>query len=270
MRQRIKVPCVVAGVLTALSLPVLAAASATPLSAPVPSIIASAGAEPSPDYNNTLVVTQMPEGGINLRDFAPGDRTQWATEVTNTGASGTVTIDFFADGDDSLVNGEGTALQMTVDLCERALIPVVSAVGATTFDCPAEPSRLGRITSARDEHLTADHSIKAGETLAVRVKILFPTAADNSAQNTGAALDVRFSITPDDPNAQPVPQPAFNPTPPVPVEARTPPPFTLGGLALTGTNILWLLCAAVVIISLGITAWTLSPRRSLEEQEESP
>jgi hypothetical protein len=201
-----------------------------------------------------LVVEEMPKGGVNLRDLAPGDRTQWAAEVTNNGDPGMLAVDFLADGHGSLMSGGETSLRITVDLCPTKLTALVSETGVTTFDCSSGMHRLGTVTSATKHGLRTARSLDTGESVGVRVLVAFPSSADNSSEDSAASMNVVFSLSPDavaggdSDSAQRV---------------------LPGGLALTGTNIMFLPLAAGAIISLGILLMSLAPRRTRTEGDDT-
>jgi hypothetical protein len=145
----------------------------------------------------SLKVEQISEASPDLSGFAPGDRTEWAAVVTNTGEPGTLNVQLAARGDRALVSEEGSALQMFVDLCTTELLPSVSGLGVTTFECASGETRIGSATSADARPIAANGIMDTGETVSVRVLVLFPTSATNTAENSSAELDVAFSLSTD-------------------------------------------------------------------------
>jgi len=212
-----------------------------------------------------LRVKEMPEKAPNLRDLAPGDRTQWAAEVTNIGEPGMLSVEFVADGPENLMAGEESGMRMTVDLCTTPLVPVISASGAMTFECASGPTRLGIVTAATDQRLTTLSTINTGETVGVRVMILFPASATNSAEDAAAAMNVVFAIAPTDAGDGAAEPPGTA----APTDTQPERPTLFSGLALTGTGAMFLSVAASAIIALGILLLALAPRRARPEEDEA-
>jgi hypothetical protein len=267
MRQglRVSVGLVLAtrAVLAAGALPAAAVPATTTVAASTAVVRASGDSD-----ENTLRVRTMPADSPNLRDLAPGDRTQWAAEVTNTGAPGTLGVEFVAYGDDGLLTGEGTGLRMTVDLCMTPLVVALSANGATTFECASGQKRLAAVTSAVDQRVVTRSTVGTGETVAVRVIIAFPPTAGNASESAAAAMDVVFSITPDGGSTSAPASsgssdsPSKSTTPVDPGDSLLTRPVFPGGLALTGISVMFLGLAAAAIISLGVLLLSLAPRRT--------
>jgi hypothetical protein len=196
--------------------------------------------------DETLTVREMPAHGLNLTGFAPGDRTQWAAEVTNSGEPGILTVHFLANEGNTMMSGGDSGMQVTVDLCPSALIPSVSAEGIQRFHCETGQTRLGTVTTAGERRLTAERTIGTGKTVGVRVHVMLPATADNSVEDAAADLDVVFSITSRD-DADAASSPA------------TPSPS--GWLARTGADPAALVFAAAAIIAAGVLVQFLSRRR---------
>jgi hypothetical protein len=282
----------VSGALTIVTLSILATATVTAAaSAAQPaastSHAASTTASDSPmsalapksiqdDDDGTLLVKEMPKGGINLLELAPGDRTQWAAEVTNNGDPGMLNVEFFADGHQDLMSGGDSSLRITVDLCADPLTAVVSDTGVVTFDCESGLHRLGTVTSATEQHLQTARTFRTGNTIGVRVLVTFPSSADNASENTAASMNVMFSISPQDGGTSTsIPSSPGNGAGAdsgtgndgaTPNSAQRGLP---GGLALTGTNAMFMSFAASAIIALGILLLSLVPRRTRTEGDEA-
>lgn len=264
MRQRIRVSSALTVVLALLGLaPAAAAHPASPV-APVNPAVPAARATQDPG-DGSLRVTKFPEDELHLRDFAPGDRTQWAAEVTNTGEDGDLGVEFVLVGESDALANEANALQIVVDLCSVAFDSAVSETGAMTFTCPATQTRLGLVTSAAEREMDSHTVIAAGDTVGVRARILFPASADNTAESTSAVMDVLVTVSPlsDDlsPSGGTDPETDTEGAPPEGTDDEAPRPALFGGLALTGIDVLLLLGAGIIIVSLGITFWTLAPRQ---------
>jgi hypothetical protein len=211
--------------------------------------------------NSSLVVRQISANNPDLSDLAPGDRTEWAAEVTNTGEPGTLSVQLAADGDSTLMTGEADGMRMFVDLCTSRLVPTVSALGVTTFTCASGETRIGSSTSADERHVFASSPIETGETVGVRVLILFPASAGNSAENGSAALDVGFGLSSESEAG------TVSATSSDTQYARTALP---AWLALPGISPIFVSIMAASLFALGILLVAYAFRRRTYEEEETP
>jgi hypothetical protein len=215
----------------------------------------------APDTGDGLPhVKRMPAERPDLRDLAPGDRTQWAAEITNTGAPGTLGVEFVTHGGSSMMSRQGNGLRMIVDFCSTPLASSYTAGGAMVFDCTAEQSRLGTVTSAATQLLTAQDIVDTGETVGVRVMISFPLTADNTFEDSSAAIDVVYTITP-------LGESVARVEPAAPAEAELA-RAVFPGILATGISVMFMSLAAAVIISLGILLLALVPRGAREGGDE--
>jgi hypothetical protein len=254
---------------TATSTATAASAASTPVTATA-SAAAGAGATSAapaaypvwlaPDAEDSAPqVKRMPAERPNLSNLAPGDRTQWAAEITNIGEPGVLGVEFVAHGENSLMSRQGNGLRLVVDFCPTPLIASLTPRGAMTFDCASKQTRLGTVTSAADQRLRSEQLIGTGETVGVRVLISFPKTADNSFENASASIDVVYTITPTGETAGAVPA--------APVEAeevRT----VFPGILATGISVMFMSLAAALVISVGILFLSLVPRGARERGEE--
>jgi hypothetical protein len=211
--------------------------------------------------SSSLVVRQISQDRPILSDFAPGDRTEWAAEVTNTGEPGELNVQLAASGDNSLMTGEEDGMRMFVDLCTTPLQPTVSDLGVMTFDCVSGESRIGSSTSADERHVSAHSPINTGETVGVRVLILFPSSADNAAENSSAALHVGFSLS-SEADAGTVSATGSDTQ-----YARTALP---AWLALPGISPVFVSIVAAALFALGILLVAYAFRRRTGDEEETP
>lgn len=162
-----------------------------------------------------LTVTVLPAAPGHLTDLAPGDRTEWAAQVTNT-SQDTVPLyaTFSTTGTESLVTDPEDGLQLNVALCPDPLESTTVDGGAIVYTCPAETIPLGAGSAAELGPLEATTALAPGDTVGIRARVVLSATAGNAFENTAGQLHARFATTGTD---------AGQPGQPAPT---TPPPLT--------------------------------------------
>ncbi len=183
---------------------------------------------------------------FTVGDLAPGDSTQWAAEVTNTGVtSGTLIIRTTALSGDILATDPVNGLQLKFDTCaERLSVTTVSA-GVHAYACPVATTVLmaGQAPAAQQFSV----ALAAGQTIDFRALANFPVDAGNDFENTHAAIAITFAI------AGSAPTPSASPS-----STSSPP---ADGLALTGADVLGATLAAAVTFLVGLVFVVIARRR---------
>ncbi|PPH20819.1 hypothetical protein C5C31_11000 [Rathayibacter rathayi] len=158
----------------------------------------AASAEPV----DVLDVRELSAPG-SLSDLAPGDRAEWAVEVTNTGlAPHEVSVAFVVDGG-MLAQDPRDGLQLSVELCDSAFTVEQVVDGPRTIQrylCPTDAVPLGSGPAATLGRLDGARPLGRGATAGVRVRVLFPESAGNERELTAAALRVTVGTAWDDDN----------------------------------------------------------------------
>lgn len=224
-----------------------------------------------------LLVEEVPGSALgHLQDLAPGDRTEWAAHVTNTGHEPTaVTLAIHASGTDPLIRDPNDGLQLEVDLCPGTLDTHTTSNGSQRFTCETGETRLGAGPAA---HLAADPAglttqteLAGGDSMAVRVRVVLPTHAGNNLENTQGEL--RVHVTPTDttnpmPSAHPT-TPAGSGGPGTSSNTAEPPTATVpyDTLPVTGRDVLAALAGALITTLIGVLLLVTSRRRRTVEEQ---
>lgn len=234
-----------------------------------------------------LLVDEVPGSKPgHLQGLAPGDRTEWAAEVTNTSHAPTpVNIAVKITGADAMVRDPVQGLQLVVDLCPGILTTTTTTNGAQRFTCDTETIRLctGPAASLAGDPVgvTARAELEGEKTMAVRIRVDLPVTAGNEMEESHGRLTVDFSTT-----GSPVTGPENQPTSCTPSagtgsdkpqggadttdDSLTPPAPTRPSpesLAITGGDILAALTGAVITTVLGLL-FLLTARRRRRTTEQ--
>ena len=232
----------------------------------------------------TLVVEELHGSTLkHLQDLAPGDRTEWAAQVTNTGHESTaVTVLIHATGTDPLIRDTVEGLQLEVDLCPGALDTHTTGNGARQFTCRTGETRLGAGPAAQlaadPAGLSTRTELGSGKTMAVRVRVALPAHAGNNLENTQGELSVRVTPTGTTPGSGNPTTPGHPTTPAGPGGTGTgsdtaePPTATVPheDLPVTGRDILAALAGALITTAIGALLFVTSRRRRRPIEEQNP
>lgn len=196
-----------------------------------------AAAHIATDSDGSLEVVQLPAAPGHLSELAPGDRTEWAAQVTNTTKDTLpLYVTFSTTGTDPLLTDPQHGLQLDVTMCPRPLNIRPLESGPVVYTCPTTPQLLGAGAAAALGELKATTTLGPGATVGVRARVLLPVSAGNALENTAGELHAHFATTgastsiPGRPGSAPDP---IEPTPPAtplePAEPTRPGPTAPGG-----------------------------------------
>ncbi|PPF10631.1 hypothetical protein [Rathayibacter sp. AY1A5] len=191
----------------------------------------------------------------SLTDLAPGDRAEWAVEVTSTGLSPQgVSVAFAVDGG-TLAQDPRDGLQLSVELCDSAFTVAEVVDGERTVErylCPEDAMPLGSGPAATLGRLDGVRPLERGATVGVRVRVLFPESAGNGTELAAASLRVLVGTTEEYPSATPGPG-SF-------------PGAAGGGLAVTGRDLGAALLGGMLALGSGVLLAAAARRRHRREQ----
>lgn len=172
-----------------------------------------------------LEVVPLPGAPGHFSNLAPGDRTEWGIQITNT-TRDTVPlyVTFNTAGQDVLITDVQDGLQLDVQLCRQPLDRATRDNGAVVFACPTEPVDICTAPAAELHTLKAPTGLEAGATVGLRVRVELPVTAGNDFELTDGQLRAHFATTgtptpcPNPPTPGPTPEPSEtpggDPTPP--------------------------------------------------------
>ncbi|PPF69861.1 sortase [Rathayibacter tritici] len=208
----------------------------------------AASAEPV----GVLDVRELSPAG-SLSDLAPGDRADWAVEVTNTGFTPQeVSVAFVVDGG-KLAQDPRDGLQLSVELCDSAFTVEQIVDGPRTIQrylCPADAVPLGSGPAATLGRLDAARPLGGGVTEGVHVRVLFPESAGNEMELAGASLRVIVGTSDAGEGASP--------------GASSGPGPAGGGLAVTGRDLGAALLGGILALGAGTLLAAAGRRRRRE------
>lgn len=169
------------------------------------------------DTEDVLAVAVPPAASDHLADLAPGDRTEWAAQVANTGEDPVPLYAAFSiTGTEALVTDPADGLQLDVALCPHPLEPTTVDGGAVVYTCPTATTPLGTGSAAGLGTLEATTALAPGDTVGIRVRAILPVTAGNTFENSEGKLHVDFATTGNDTGQPGRPSPA--PTTPPPTD----------------------------------------------------
>ncbi|MFE7629153.1 hypothetical protein [Kocuria sp. NPDC057446] len=183
-----------------------------------PALLLTAAASATANHvagSGGLEVVALPGAPGHFSNLAPGDRTEWGIQITNsTHDTVPLYVTFGTAGQDVLITDVQDGLQLDVQLCRQPLDTATRDNGAVVFACPTEPVEICTAAAAELRTLKTSTGLEAGATVGLRVRVELPVTAGNDFELTDGQLRARFATT-----GTPTPcpnQPTPGPTPETP------------------------------------------------------
>lgn len=129
-----------------------------------------------------IVVRFLSGRPFAVSGFAPGDETQWAVELRNTGVKdAAVVIHTTVSGTGAFATHDTHGIHVVFDTCPGLLSPVLSDRGARTFACAEQPTVLPTILSGSG--LVGSVVVRAGRATDLRAVFSFIGSSGNDFEN---------------------------------------------------------------------------------------